>query len=108
MKAVEARGLLDPPKHPDNITTHAKWLGGVGAGSWFLVEAHLLDDNLYHIERFDPKGVLECKGVFKLLSGTFDVNAAFEIDYPSHCEKCTIKQGGQILVFIKYSVEECT
>lgn len=90
--------VLPRPSLPSNLSEHALWLAGEGAGSWFVV-VHESED-FYNISRFSPDGVLECQGIFKSESLGFDIRVAFTITYPSHCSKVTLLQDKQTFSFL--------
>ena len=77
------------PERPSNILSHAKWLAGEGAGSWFLIESN--DNRDFCIARYSPTGILECRANF-IADQPFDIDLLYEFDFPSHCQKITIVQ----------------
>ena len=88
--------LVAPPK-PARIPFSAKWLGGEGAGSWFVLES--LDDE-FVITRYSPEGNVECKGFFNFSEpGTFNVDEEYAITYLSHCQEVNVIQKGKKIKF---------
>ena len=81
---------------PENIEETAQLIKGIGASSWFTIKS---EGNLYRIERFSPKGELECSRLFRAEPNTFDVNHEHEFTYISHCKECTILQNNQTYKF---------
>lgn len=77
------------------LPSHAKWLAGEGAGSWFVIDA--LDNDQFEITRFSPNGIEECTGVFETID-EFDFSQAYEMTYPTHCAKVTIIQNEKNIV----------
>jgi len=75
-----------------------KWLGGIGAGSWF---AFRQTGQQLHISRFSDSGELECEGLFKAVQTSINWEGDFEITYPSHCAKVTLLQEGQKLIYLR-------
>lgn len=87
--------LLQAPDRPNNVSKHAHWLAGEGAGSWFNIE-HMNDN--YLVCRFSDTGSLECQGRFKT-STHFDITKSYKITFPSHCAKVTVVQNDEKIVF---------
>jgi hypothetical protein len=71
------------------LPSHAKWLAGEGAGSWFVIDA--LPNAQFEISRYSPNGIEECRGVFETVD-EFDPAQDFEMAFPSHCAKITVIQ----------------
>lgn len=88
---------LPAPALLSQLPSHAKWLAGEGAGSWFVIEKET--ENHYKIDRFSPNGILECTNNFKPLDD-FDIAADYEIAYPSNCAKVTVLQNDQEIKFV--------
>ena len=99
MVLVESRGLLETPERVNNIPDSAQWLGGVGAGSWFVLHHdNSMGKYQYRVQRFSMSGELECDALFYLEDAIIDMNKPYHFSYLSHCEKCTILQGEQKFV----------
>jgi len=80
--------LPQPEKHAD-IPEGAQWLGGEGAGSWFVME---VQKKLLRVARYSPEGIVECIGLYKGSNGhLLDPNDLFRVDYPSNCNKVNLK-----------------
>lgn len=88
-----------PEKLPANLPKSVNWLAGEGAGSWFLIEKTLVE-NQFTVSRFSPEGTLECSGVFST-DTPFDLNDTYHLDYPSHCKQVTVIQFGKRIVLEK-------
>ena len=88
--------VLQPPGRPSGLPSHAKWLAGEGAGSWFVIESAGTN---FSIKRFSDGGHLECEGQFSS-DASFDLNQQFDVIYPSHCAKVTVIQSNQTFTFI--------
>ena len=79
---------LPAPERPNSIPENAKWLAGEGAGSWFAI---IWKEDHFLVTRFSPSGDMECAA--KMISdGELEVDADFELTYPSHCAKVTVIQ----------------
>jgi hypothetical protein len=93
-------GTLLPPKKSESIPTHSQWLLGQGAGGWFSIEKES-KLNQYRIQRFSPKGNLDCDRVFEIEENgsIFDIYQVYEFVHVSHCSKCRIKQNETVFVF---------
>ena len=48
-------------KKPITVPNNAQWLGGMGAGSWFVITKA---NNFFSISRYSKLGDLECCGNF--------------------------------------------
>lgn len=92
---------LPMPLRAKNIPEAAMWLSGEGAGSWFHIVPH--HEGLY-LHRYSPEGDLECSGFFiPEKQAVFDLNAPFQLDYPSHCNQLKVQQKGEFIHFIRAS-----
>lgn len=90
--------LLQPAERPGKISQKAQWLSGEGAGSWF--ELVSLSNNIFEINRYNPKGKIECAGVFECVSDhDFDSEKPYTIVHLSHCKKVNIIQDNKHFVF---------
>ena len=74
---------------PKNISEKAQLIEGIGASSWFTIDA---EQGRYRIERFSLEGILECSRLFEVEPNTFDINLEYKFTYLSHCKECTIIQ----------------
>ena len=88
--------LGEPEKHI-SIPENAFWLGGEGAGSWFVFEEK---EGLLHAERLSPDGTKECGGLFKnssKIDGNFLKSA--KILYPSTCKEIWLEVDNKAHLF---------
>ena len=83
------KGKINAPDKKVQIPKNAKWLGGIGSGSWFSIEQQKAD---YQVKRFSEEGNLECAGIFRLQTTGFDIHKPYHVTYLSHCKVCTILQ----------------
>ena len=90
---------FESPHIPKNIPSNSKWLGGIGAGSWFFIEKK---SSFFKIDRFSKSGVLECTGLFEVNKQGFTLEEEYAITYLSHCQMCTIIQQNIIYTFNLY------
>ena len=90
---------IDAPNKIDTIPEKAQWVGGIGAGSWFVMTSEKKD---FRIKRFSPEGILECSRIFYVKNTEFNINKPYEFTYMSHCKECTIIQDEQIFKFYQY------
>jgi len=82
---------LPAPVKAENIPVTAQWLGGEGAGSWFVVE---ISGEYFEVTRYSPEGNIECCGIFFEKEKQFNIQKLYEITYLSHCEQISILQEG--------------
>lgn len=95
LKSIRLQKTLPAPELPANLTEGAQWLAGEGAGSWFVIKQEASDAG-YAIARYAPNGQLECTGLFQTTS-EFDLYTTYEVTYPSHCQKVSIRQRGKLI-----------
>ena len=89
-----------PPDRLNSIPQEAQWLGGIGAGSWFIL---IKDSNKYRIKRYSPKGILECEGIFNINDSSFNIKESYVFTYLSHCSLCTVIQNNKKY---KFTIDE--
>lgn len=51
-------GMIDAPPRPAMLPVNAQWLGGIGEGAWFYLEA-LPDDKAFIVHKYTASGHLE-------------------------------------------------
>ena len=87
-KTESVSTLPQPERHPD-IPENAQWLGGEGAGSWFVLEFQKI---LLRVTRYSPDGIVECSGLYEEPNGhLIDPNGIFKVNYPSNCKVVNLK-----------------
>lgn len=98
---------LPAPPLPERLPAHAKWLAGEGAGSWFVIAPLPQASEFFSVERTDPTGHVECRGIFlcDATSTAFDVSLPFSITYPSHCAMVKVVQAGQVFTLVPIPAE---
>ncbi len=89
--------LLQAPDRPNNVSKHAHWLAGEGAGSWFEIE---LKEAYFSVSRYSDQGILECQGLFRT-DTSFDISKPYEVTFPSHCAKVTVIQNDERFTLLK-------
>lgn len=94
------RKPLSEPEKPKHIPEAAQWLSGEGAGSWFslIPKAEI---NQIEMQRFSPKGKLECEGVFVAKSDCPNLLKPVAITHLSHCQQLSVEQEGKIFLFVR-------
>lgn len=99
MNRVEVYHKIVPcPKKPEHLPASIKWLSGEGCGSWFNIEEEA--NTHFLISRYSPDGNLECRGIFKQISGdVFDLHSEYEFTYLSHCAEVNLIQNKAHLKF---------
>ncbi len=94
--------------HPHSLlkkpTQKSQLLPGTGSSAWFELIAHYEYKKLTRIKRYNERGIADFDGIFKTPEG-FDASQPYVFTYPSHCQKCTVLQQGNVFVFkfLKYS-----
>ena len=96
------KNKIRAPQRANLIPENAQWLGGVGAGSWFL----LRKEEKYKISRYSEDGDLECESFFEVKASDFQFNQPFEFTYLSHCNQCTIIQNNVKYLFKRLENED--
>jgi hypothetical protein len=76
------------------------WLGGIGSGAWFNIEAQTAP-RTYKIGRYDSIGKKNFEGVFILNDVGFEHQKEHQFLYPTNCNEAYIKQHNQIYSFLK-------
>lgn len=89
-KELNLIGTELPNKELFNLE-NATWLGGIGSGAWFKIEAKK-EVNLYQIARYTVKGVKDFEGVFKIKDYSFNVDEPYEFVHPTNCVEVYIEQ----------------
>ncbi|MBT8279539.1 MAG: hypothetical protein KJO41_11085 [Bacteroidia bacterium] len=86
------------PKPLKEISSHAQWIGGVGAGAWF--ELHDTAENyMYRFKRISPHGSIDVNGLYKIDDEEFHYDSEYEFIHYSNCQFFHIKQGEKIFRF---------
>ncbi len=96
-------GAMNHQERPANIPENSQWLGGVGEGAWYAIQARSttdhkdeLSDNEFTIEvsRYTDKGELEyCLPFFS--EEDFDLSQPYKIIYDSHMLYTSLWQNGK-------------
>lgn len=95
------KSTLKPPIRQPNIPKNAQWLGGEGAGSWFVFD---LKFSHIKVTRFSPDGVTECSGYYKNKYGQVVLpDNRYRITYPSNCQVISLTSNRQYLQFDRVS-----
>ncbi|WP_431137244.1 DUF6695 family protein [Psychroserpens mesophilus] len=86
------------PKHNEVKADHAQWLGGIAAGAWF--EIHDINQQTkFRFRRISPHGNIDCDGVYKVNSETFDISIHYEFIHYSNCQFFHIEQNNKTYKF---------
>ena len=85
-------GCMNFSSRPISVPKDAQYLGGVGDGAWFCIQAAPADRVV--IKRFTTKGELEYVILGEVME-TIDLSKPFEIAYDSHLLFTHIKQNGR-------------
>ena len=89
--------IVPEPIKPFGLPPNSKWLSGEGCGSWFNIENA---GSNFVITRFSPEGSIECRGLFKPVSGGFNIMISFDMAYLSHCAEINLLQNGMRFKFL--------
>ncbi len=89
----EIIGAMEAGARPGQLPETAQWLGGVGEGAWYTLEAY---DHHGHflVSRFTGQGEQEYSQVF-YTQEPFDAQRPFQIAYDSHLLFTTVQQEGR-------------
>jgi len=92
--------VISMPEKPAHLQNEPLlWLGGEGAGSWFLPEFKV---SSVLLQRFSPSGDLEGTAELKLLKGEMPMSGAqIKIAYPSTLNIFNIEVDGNVVKFGK-------
>lgn len=89
--------VLLPPPPAASLPDDSKWLAGEGAGSWFHFSKC---DHGMRVVRYSPAGRVECTALFHS-DGILDLEKEFKMDYPSHCQKVSLRQNERLIQFVR-------
>lgn len=89
----EIIGSMLPSSSPPQLSDTAHWLGGVGEGAWYTLEAYGAQGH-YRVCRYTEGGELEYDQLFHTVE-PFDVDKPFKITYDSHLLFTTVLQEGR-------------
>ncbi|TVR85633.1 MAG: hypothetical protein EA411_12525 [Saprospirales bacterium] len=87
------------PKRPPIVPSHAQWLSGEGAGSWYQLDQ--LTEGLFELHRFDPTGKPEGRAILKSNNEENpNLNQAWQITHLSNCHRVTITQNDREFILL--------
>ncbi|WP_299228558.1 DUF6695 family protein [uncultured Psychroserpens sp.] len=90
-------GTLEPK--PNVIKSdHAQWLSGIAAGAWFEIY-DIGSTHEFRFRRISPYGNVDCDGLYKLASESFDIYSNYQFIHYSNCKFFHINQKDQTLRF---------
>jgi hypothetical protein len=72
------------PKSVEDVTKHAQWLEGIGAGAWFEIY-DLKSKAEYRYRRISPHVNIDCDGIYKINAEGFDINSKYQFIHYSNC-----------------------
>lgn len=88
------------PKPMDLLESHAQWLSGIAAGSWF--ELHDMElEHEYFFRRISPYGNIDVEAVFEIEDVSFQYHNPYQFIHYSNCQFFHIEQGGKVYRFNK-------
>ncbi len=97
---IKSIGTELPDKELFNLN-NGTWLGGIGSGAWFRIEA-ILENHQYKIARYTSSGLNDFTGIFKLATkGEFLIDEHHTFLHPSNCQKMYVSQGEYRFEFVK-------
>tara|TARA_R110002126_G_scaffold291579_2_gene453911 strand:+ start:24033 stop:25040 length:1008 start_codon:yes stop_codon:yes gene_type:complete len=67
------------------------WLGGIGSGAWFTIEAQIDIEN-YTIARYDSLGKKDFIGKFLINNNSFKIDEKYEFVYPTNGKEVYLVQ----------------
>lgn len=74
------------------------WLGGIGSGAWFHIEAQI-DSKNYTIARYTSQGIKDFEGIFLINLTSFKIDEKYQFTYPTNCKEMFVLQNGQEYIF---------
>lgn len=84
LDSISLNSTLMPPSRHKNIPANAQWLGGEGAGSWFVFETQ---HSQLSVTRYSPEGTVECTGLFRSQKNEdISPDNSYRITHPSNCK----------------------
>ena len=73
------------------------WLGGIGSGAWFIIEAQI-NTETYSISRFDSKGTKDFYADFSIDKKCFNYLEEHQFIYPTNCKEAIIMQNNKLYI----------
>ena len=85
------------PQRESGVPPEARWLRGTAVGKWIVITHEAgLGAREFRFRRWSDSGRQDCDRVFALCEGSeFDPARSFELDYPTDCQECTLRQDGR-------------
>ncbi|MBT8234228.1 MAG: hypothetical protein HKO66_07330 [Saprospiraceae bacterium] len=84
------------------IGHHDKYrLNGIGAHAFYSINH--VEDNIFLIARYDDHNYKHFEHSFNVVEGELDLEKEITMSYPSHANKVTIIQEGQIVKLVRYA-----
>ncbi|WP_166383064.1 MULTISPECIES: DUF6695 family protein [unclassified Polaribacter] len=87
-------------EHPNKKVFELKkgtWLGGIGSGAWFKIEAQI-DAETYSISRFDSEGTKDFYANFSIDKKCFNYLEEHQFMYPTNCKEAVIMQNNKLYI----------
>jgi hypothetical protein len=86
-----------PPRRETGVPPEARWLSGTAVGKWIAVTREPgLGAREFRFRRWSDSGRQDCDRVFAPWEGCeFDPVGPFDLDYPTDCQECTLRQDGR-------------
>ncbi|MCI2227764.1 hypothetical protein MC378_01205 [Polaribacter sp. MSW13] len=78
------------------------WLGGIGSGAWFKIEAKL-NQKFYKIARYTSNGNKDFEGLFNAKNVNFNPKEEHHFIHPTNCFEVFIKQNEEVFSFKRSS-----
>lgn len=82
---------------PSNSIQEGTWLGGTGAGAWYLISE--IKTNQIKVRRTQANGAIDFEYWFNTEGSSFRPNLAYQFGYISHALKVTLIQEGKTFSF---------
>jgi hypothetical protein len=88
-------GAMEAVPRPRSVAGHAQWLGGIGEGAWYALEA-THDPQQFRVSRYLATGERDYELLF-FTTAAFDIQKPYRILHDSHGLKTTLQQEDRII-----------
>jgi hypothetical protein len=71
------------------------WLGGIGSGAWFKIEAQIKTET-YRVSRYNPNGIKDFEANFVIDKTCFNHEREHQFLHPTNCKEAIVNQNNKI------------
>jgi hypothetical protein len=71
------------------------WLGGIGSGAWFKIEAQIKTET-YRVSRYNPNGIKDFEANFVIDKTCFNHQKEHQFLHPTNCKEAIVNQNNKL------------